>query len=111
PNGFARGLTRTEFAALNENIDRPLFNRALRGTYPPGSTIKPIMALAGLTHGVVTPNIGMPMPGLAARASGPANLTMPATARAALAMTRSLIGFNPAISTTEYIIAISVGPT
>lgn len=55
PNGFARGLTRREFAALNENIDRPLFNRALRGVYPPGSTIKPLVALAGLTHGVVTP--------------------------------------------------------
>lgn len=50
PNGFARGLTRPEFAALNANIDRPLFNRALRGTYPPGSTIKPLIALAGLTY-------------------------------------------------------------
>lgn len=55
PNGFARGLTRTEFAALNENPDRPLFNRALRGTYPPGSTIKPVVALAGLEYGVTTP--------------------------------------------------------
>lgn len=55
PNGFARGLTRSEFAALNENIDRPLFNRALRGVYPPGSTIKPLVALAGLTYGVATP--------------------------------------------------------
>lgn len=50
PNGFARGMTRAEFAALNTNIDRPLFNRALRGTYPPGSTIKPLVALAGLTY-------------------------------------------------------------
>ena len=55
PNGFARGLTRTEFAALNEDPDRPLFNRALRGTYPPGSTIKPVVALAGLEYGVTTP--------------------------------------------------------
>jgi penicillin-binding protein 2 len=55
PNLFARGLTGAEFRGLNENIDRPLFNRALRGTYPPGSTIKPMMALAGLTYGVVTP--------------------------------------------------------
>ena len=56
PNLFARGLTRTEYAALNENPDRPLFNRALRGTYPPGSTIKPVVALAGLTHGIIEPD-------------------------------------------------------
>jgi len=55
PNAFARGLTRPEFRALNENPDQPLFNRALRGTYPPGSTIKPVVALAGLTYGVTTP--------------------------------------------------------
>ncbi len=55
PNLFARGLTGAEFRGLNENIDRPLFNRALRGTYPPGSTIKPLVALAGLTYGVATP--------------------------------------------------------
>ncbi|MBK7251211.1 MAG: penicillin-binding protein 2 [Gammaproteobacteria bacterium] len=55
PNGFGRGLTRLEYQALEENIDRPLFNRALRGVYPPGSTIKPVMALAGLTYGVIAP--------------------------------------------------------
>ena len=55
PNLFARGLTGPEFRGLNENLDRPLFNRALRGTYPPGSTIKPLIALAGLTYGVATP--------------------------------------------------------
>lgn len=55
PNGFARGLTRAEYAALNEDPDRPLFNRALRGTYPPGSTIKPVVALAGLTYGITDP--------------------------------------------------------
>lgn len=53
PNGFGRGLTRTEYRLLEENIDRPLFNRALRGTYPPGSTIKPLMALAALTYQTV----------------------------------------------------------
>lgn len=55
PNGFARGLTRAEFRALNEDPDQPLFNRALRGTYPPGSTIKPVVALAGLTYGITSP--------------------------------------------------------
>ena len=44
-----------EFNGLNENPDRPLFNRAVRGVYPPGSTIKPVVALAGLKHGVLNP--------------------------------------------------------
>jgi penicillin-binding protein 2 len=56
PAAFARGLSRTEYAALSDNIDKPLFNRALRGTYPSGSTIKPVIALAGLTYHVVDPN-------------------------------------------------------
>jgi penicillin-binding protein 2 len=56
PAAFARGLSRTEYAALSEDIDKPLFNRALRGTYPSGSTIKPVIALAGLTYHVVDPN-------------------------------------------------------
>jgi penicillin-binding protein 2 len=55
PAAFARGLSRSEFAALNDDIDKPLFNRALRGLYPSGSTIKPVIALAGLTYHVVDP--------------------------------------------------------
>jgi penicillin-binding protein 2 len=56
PNPFGRGLTVAEYNALVENIDRPLFNRALRGSYPPGSTIKPLMALAGMEYGVIAPH-------------------------------------------------------
>lgn len=52
PNGFARGLTYAEYAALSENVDVPLYDRALRGVYPPGSTIKPLIALAALEYGV-----------------------------------------------------------
>jgi len=55
PNLFTRGLSTAEFRALNDDPDRPLFNRALRGTYPPGSTIKPVVALAGLSYGVIDP--------------------------------------------------------
>lgn len=55
PTLFGRGITAGEYGALNNDIDRPLFNRALRGTYPPGSTIKPAIALAGLTYHVVDP--------------------------------------------------------
>lgn len=56
PNKFTRGISSTEYAALRDDMDRPLFNRALRGTYPPGSTVKPMMALAGLEYGVIDPN-------------------------------------------------------
>ncbi len=55
PNGFARGISRSDYLALTENPDQPLFNRVLRGTYPPGSTIKPLMALAGLEYEVIRP--------------------------------------------------------
>jgi penicillin-binding protein 2 len=55
PNKFARGISSRDYADLINDIDRPLFNRALRGTYPPGSTIKPLMALAGLENGVIAP--------------------------------------------------------
>ncbi len=56
PNGFITGLSRTEFQELQNNPDKPLFNRALRGKYPPGSTIKPIIALAGLEENAITAN-------------------------------------------------------
>jgi penicillin-binding protein 2 len=55
PNGFGRGLSKAEYGALRDNIDIPLLNRAIRGEYPPGSTVKPVIALAGLTFGVTTP--------------------------------------------------------
>jgi penicillin-binding protein 2 len=55
PNGFARGLSVTEYAALQGNIDKPLYDRALRGVYPPGSTIKPLVALAALEYGTTDP--------------------------------------------------------
>ena len=55
PNKFTRGISTREYAALRDDIDRPLFDRALRGTYPPGSTVKPMMALAGLQYGVIEP--------------------------------------------------------
>ena len=53
PNGFISGLSRSEFKILQNNLDQPLFNRAMRGKYPPGSTIKPILALAGLEQNAI----------------------------------------------------------
>ncbi len=63
PNGFARGISRSDYLALTDNPDQPLFNRVLRGTYPPGSTIKPLMALAGLEYDVVKPEDAIYCPG------------------------------------------------
>jgi penicillin-binding protein 2 len=54
PNAFARGLTNKQYDALQTDIDKPLINRALRGAYPPGSTVKPFFALAALKYGVLT---------------------------------------------------------
>lgn len=51
PNKFSAGMTTAEFTELQTNLDRPLFNRAVRGTYPPGSTIKPMLSLAALEVG------------------------------------------------------------
>src|SRR4051812_15782246 len=64
PNPFTRGLTRAEYGALRDNIDVPLLNRALRGQYPSGSTIKPGLALAGLVYHNVDPNATKFCPGI-----------------------------------------------
>ncbi|WP_060481690.1 penicillin-binding protein 2 [Pseudomonas sp. NBRC 111119] len=53
PNLFVTGISFKAYAELRDSIDRPLFNRILRGLYPPGSTIKPAVAIAGLDSGVV----------------------------------------------------------
>lgn len=54
PNLFVTGISFKAYAELRDSIDRPLFNRILRGLYPPGSTIKPAVAIAGLDSGVIT---------------------------------------------------------
>ena len=51
PNVFATGMSRSQFNELQNNEDRPLFNRAVKGSYPPGSTIKPMLSLAALETG------------------------------------------------------------
>jgi penicillin-binding protein 2 len=52
PNPFVNGIEFDDYAALRDNDKQPLFNRALRGQYPPGSTIKPFVGLAGLEQGI-----------------------------------------------------------
>jgi penicillin-binding protein 2 len=51
PNLFVEGIDTESWKELSESLDKPLLNRALRGTYPPGSTYKPFMALAALQTG------------------------------------------------------------
>jgi penicillin-binding protein 2 len=55
PNLFVDGIDVESWRDLNESIDKPLLNRALRGTYPPGSTYKPFMAMAALNSGKRAP--------------------------------------------------------
>jgi penicillin-binding protein 2 len=54
PNLFVRGLSRKDYLTLTEDPDRPMLDRAIRGAYPPGSTVKPMMALAALEYGVIS---------------------------------------------------------
>jgi penicillin-binding protein 2 len=56
PNLFVDGIDHESWKELNESIDKPLLNRALRGTYPPGSTFKPFMAMAALNSGKRSPS-------------------------------------------------------
>ncbi|WP_028080432.1 penicillin-binding protein 2 [Solimonas soli] len=55
PQLFVGGIDTASYQTLLNDPTRPLFNRSLQGLYPPGSTVKPAMALAGLEYGVVTP--------------------------------------------------------
>ncbi len=63
PNLFIDGIDEQSWNELNNSLDVPLNNRALRGQYPPGSTIKPFMALAGLTYNTRTPTKTISDPG------------------------------------------------
>jgi penicillin-binding protein 2 len=55
PNLFVEGIDAANWELLNESPDKPLLNRPLRGAYPPGSAIKPFLALSALTSGKRTP--------------------------------------------------------
>jgi len=54
PNSFVHGVNRKEWKDLNENIDKPMLNKALSGLYPPGSTIKTLTALSALENDIVS---------------------------------------------------------
>ncbi|MDB5826533.1 MAG: penicillin-binding protein 2, partial [Variovorax sp.] len=63
PNLFVEGIDTESWKELSESLDKPLLNRALRGTYPPGSTYKPFMALAALQTGKRGPSVVVNDPG------------------------------------------------
>lgn len=55
PNLFVSGISFVDYRRLGEDVARPLFNRNVLGGFPPGSTLKPFMALSGLRAGLITP--------------------------------------------------------
>jgi penicillin-binding protein 2 len=63
PNAFVNGIDQASYEQLSRSPDRPLFNRALQGQYPPGSTTKPFLALAALESGVAGPHNELICPG------------------------------------------------
>ncbi|HKK13241.1 MAG TPA: penicillin-binding protein 2 [Gammaproteobacteria bacterium] len=63
PNPFVNGIEYKDYQALRHEYYQPLFNRALRGQYPPGSTLKPFVAMAGLEDGATTPQSTTYCPG------------------------------------------------
>ena len=63
PNRFAVGIDRATWAALNTDRLHPMQNRAIQGTYSPGSTFKIVVATAALEEGIVTPDFKVNCPG------------------------------------------------
>lgn len=59
PNAFVRGVSSKEYRVLQSDPQKPLYNRPLRGLYPPGSTIKPFLGLQGLESGLITPSFAI----------------------------------------------------
>lgn len=63
PNLFVTGISNTDYSALRDNLDQPLYNRAVQGVYPPGSTIKPMFGLGGIHYGFIDWNTAISDPG------------------------------------------------
>ena len=63
PNLFVTGIGHDDYSALRDNLDQPLYNRAVQGSYPPGSTIKPMEAMGGIHYKTVDWNTAISDPG------------------------------------------------
>ena len=62
-NLFVNGISTKAYSALRDSLNTPLLNRAIQGQYPPGSTVKPMLALTGLELGLITPETTVEDPG------------------------------------------------
>ena len=63
PNKFVNGISFSDYAELRDSLDAPLLNRVIQGQYPPASTIKPMLGLAGLNRDLITIDTAIPDPG------------------------------------------------
>ena len=63
PNKFVNGISFSDYAELRDSADAPLLNRVIQGQYPPASTIKPMLGLAGLNRDLITIDTAIPDPG------------------------------------------------
>ena len=63
PNLFVTGISSKDYSGLRDSLDQPLYNRAVQGAYPPGSTIKPMFGLGGLHYGLVDWDTAISDPG------------------------------------------------
>ncbi|MED5539580.1 MAG: penicillin-binding protein 2 [Pseudomonadota bacterium] len=63
PNKFVNGISFSDYAELRDSRDAPLLNRVIQGQYPPASTIKPMLGLAGLNRDLITIDTTIPDPG------------------------------------------------
>lgn len=63
-NLFAQGISTRDYQLLNQNPNKPFFNRAISGQYPPGSTIKPLVAIAALEENIINPYQNINCPGV-----------------------------------------------
>ena len=63
PNKFVNGISFSDYAELRDSRDAPLLNRVIQGQYPPASTIKPMLGLAGLNRDLITTDTAIPDPG------------------------------------------------
>lgn len=63
PNLFVTGISSKDYSELRDSLDQPLYNRAVQGAYPPGSTIKPMFGLGGIHYGLVDWSTAISDPG------------------------------------------------
>lgn len=63
PNLFVTGISNKNYSELRDSLDQPLYNRAVQGAYPPGSTIKPMFGLGGIHYGLVDWSTAISDPG------------------------------------------------